>query len=54
MTMADVRDPVCGMEFPEEDAEALGASVLVRAGRKHYFCSPTCKRQFEAGQAMAP
>ena len=51
--MPDVRDPVCGMEFPEEEAEALGAEVLTVAGKRHYFCSPTCRRQFEAGQGHA-
>jgi YHS domain-containing protein len=50
----DVRDPVCGMEFPEEEAEALGASVVVRQGRKHYFCSPACAREFEAGAGKEP
>lgn len=51
--MPDVRDPVCGMEFPEEEAEALGASVVLRGGKKHYFCSPTCAREFEAGAGKA-
>jgi YHS domain-containing protein len=46
--MPDVRDPVCGMEFPEEQAEALGAFVVERQGRKHYFCSATCRDVFEA------
>jgi YHS domain-containing protein len=45
--MPDVRDPVCGMQFPEEQAEALGAFVVVRAGKKHYLCSSTCKATFE-------
>ncbi|MGH2671079.1 MAG: YHS domain-containing protein [bacterium] len=51
--MPEVRDPVCGMTFPEEEAEALGAFVLVRGGAKHYFCSSTCKEQFERRQARA-
>jgi YHS domain-containing protein len=45
--MPDVRDPVCGMTFPEEDAEALGAFVVERGSRKHYLCSAACKEQFE-------
>ncbi|HEV8360085.1 MAG TPA: hypothetical protein VGR28_06495 [Candidatus Thermoplasmatota archaeon] len=44
--MADVRDPVCGMAFPEEQAEALGAFVVERAGKKHYLCSSTCRDAF--------
>lgn len=49
--MADVRDPVCGMEFPEEGAEELGACVLVHRGRKLYFCCPTCEAEFRADPA---
>lgn len=45
--MADVRDPVCGMEFPEEEAEALGAFVHVDKGRRTYFCSRTCLEAFD-------
>jgi YHS domain-containing protein len=44
--MGEVEDPVCGMRFPEEDAEALGAFVVVRDGTKHYLCSATCRDQF--------
>lgn len=47
--MPDVLDPVCGMDLgPEKEAEALGAFVVVRGGKKHYLCSSTCKAQFEA------
>jgi YHS domain-containing protein len=51
--MPDVRDPVCGMEFPAEEAEALGAVVVERAGRKHYFCSQFCADQFTRGHDHA-
>lgn len=44
--MADVRDPVCGTEFPEEEAEALGAFVVRRGGTTHYLCSSTCRDAF--------
>jgi len=51
--MPAVRDPVCGMEFPEEQAESLGAFVVERAGEKHYFCSQTCAEQFARGAGHA-
>ncbi|MCA1814576.1 MAG: hypothetical protein LC624_11630 [Halobacteriales archaeon] len=44
--MPDARDPVCGLEFPEEQAEALGAFVVHRAGKKHYLCSKACAEEF--------
>jgi len=46
----DVRDAVCGLEFAEEQAEALGAFVVLRAGKKYYFCSTMCKDEFEKGK----
>lgn len=45
--VSDVEDAVCGMTFPEESAEELGAFKVVRAGRTHWFCSSTCKETFE-------
>ncbi len=36
-------DPVCGM-YVDEKASSLAGE---RAGRKYYFCSTTCKLQFE-------
>lgn len=44
--MPDVRDPVCGMTFPEEEAEALGAFVVERGGKRHYLCSAACRDAF--------
>ena len=37
-------DPVCGMEVPEDGAR--GTSEY--QGRKYFFCSPMCKRKFDA------
>jgi YHS domain-containing protein len=45
--MSDVTDPVCGMTFPEETAEELGAFKIVRAGKTHWLCSSTCRDAFE-------
>ena len=44
----EITDPVCGMTFPEEGAEELGALKVVHKGRTHWFCSPTCERDFKA------
>ncbi|HUR67880.1 MAG TPA: YHS domain-containing protein [Candidatus Thermoplasmatota archaeon] len=46
--MADVIDPVCKMEFPEESAEELGALRSEHKGKRYWFCSPTCQHEFEA------
>lgn len=43
----EVRDPVCGMTFPEEDAEALGAFVHQDRRGRHYFCSKTCLEEYQ-------
>jgi Cu+-exporting ATPase len=45
--MADATDPVCGMTFPEETAEEMGAFKVVHKGRTHWLCSSTCKETFE-------
>jgi Cu+-exporting ATPase len=37
------KDPVCGMQVSEE--QALGKSEY--QGRTYYFCSTTCKEQFD-------
>jgi YHS domain-containing protein len=37
------RDPVCGMEVDEKDAEA----TLQYHGKTYYFCSSRCKEQFD-------
>lgn len=49
--MADVTDPVCGMQFPEEGAEELGALHVQHQGKRVWFCCPTCKAEFEADPA---
>jgi RND family efflux transporter MFP subunit len=41
------RDPVCGMEVDEGRARAAGRTVEVD-GRTLFFCSDTCKHDFEA------
>lgn len=41
--MTSYTDPVCGMEV--DPASAAGSST--REGETIYFCSPTCKRQFD-------
>lgn len=38
------KDPVCGMEVNE--SEAAGKSEL--KGVTYYFCSPGCKKEFDA------
>jgi YHS domain-containing protein len=40
-------DPVCGMPVDETAARASGL-VTERDGRTWYFCSPECKREFDA------
>jgi len=37
-----VRDPVCGMEFPQERA----AATYEHEGVTYYFCSENCKEVF--------
>jgi len=37
-------DPVCGMEVDEDEAEARSDYQ----GRTFYFCSQSCKEQFDA------
>ena len=48
--MAITVDPVCGMEFPEEDAEEMGAFRVVRDGRVVWLDSSTCKAEYERGR----
>ena len=45
-------DPVCGMEVTPEDA----AGSCQYQGRQYYFCSETCREQFQANPAsfLAP
>jgi YHS domain-containing protein len=42
--MAQVKDPVCGMTI--DSAKAAGQST--HQGTTYYFCSPACKKQFDA------
>ena len=42
--MTQVKDPVCGMTI--ESATAAGQSSY--AGQTFYFCSDSCKAQFDA------
>lgn len=44
--MADVTDLVCGMEFPEETAEELGAVKHTHEGKLYWFCCQTCRDAF--------
>jgi YHS domain-containing protein len=37
-------DPVCGMRVEEKKAE----SQTQFAGRKYFFCSEECRKEFEA------
>ena len=37
------KDPVCGMNVDEKKA----AGMAVHNGKTYYFCSPTCKENFE-------
>lgn len=37
-------DPVCGMEVDETDVEARAELN----GKTYFFCSPACKKRFEA------
>jgi len=39
-----VHDPVCGMDIRE--ADAAGSSVV--QGKTYFFCSPRCKKRFDA------
>ena len=45
--MAKATDPVCGMQI--ETSDAAGQSEF--EGRTYYFCSSSCKEQFDANPA---
>ena len=49
-SVATTRCPVCGVEFPEEDAEEMGAFRVVRDGRVVWLDSSTCKAEYERGR----
>ena len=38
------KDPVCGMQVDEK----LSDKTADYKGQKYYFCSPSCKEQFDA------
>lgn len=38
------KDPVCGMQVDPEKA----AGKSERQGKTYYFCSPVCKKKFDA------
>jgi Cu(I)/Ag(I) efflux system membrane fusion protein len=40
------KDPVCGMDVDEDKAEAAGEASEY-GGTKYYFCSESCKREFD-------
>lgn len=42
--MANVTDPVCGMQFDSSQAEAQ----TNHNGTAYYFCSEECRKLFEA------
>lgn len=42
--MAQVKDPVCGMTIDS----ATAAATSTHNGGMVYFCSPGCKKQFDA------
>jgi len=42
--MANVTDPVCGMQFDSSQAEAQST----HDGTAYYFCSEECRKLFEA------
>lgn len=41
--MAKVKDPVCGMEIDESQAEAQ----TTYQGQAYYFCSEECRKTFQ-------
>ncbi len=42
-----VKDVVCGMEIDRQQAETKGLTSQ-QQGQTYYFCSPGCKKRFEA------
>ncbi|MBA2776783.1 MAG: YHS domain-containing protein [Chloroflexia bacterium] len=42
--MANVTDPVCGMQFDSSQAEAQ----TTHEGTAYFFCSEECRKLFEA------
>ncbi|MHB1133229.1 MAG: YHS domain-containing protein [Chloroflexota bacterium] len=41
------KDPVCGMDVNEKEAEKAGLTSQ-QQGRTYYFCSRGCKQDFES------
>lgn len=46
--MSEVMCAVCGMPFEEEGAMELGATALDVGGKKFWFCSPPCEKEFRS------
>lgn len=46
--MAQVKDPVCGMEIDSEKA----AATATHEGKTYYFCSAMCKTKFGMNPAQ--
>jgi len=46
-TVTTVKDPVCGMDI--DPRTAAGKSEYM--GKPYYFCSPGCKKTFDASPA---
>lgn len=44
--MPEVTDAVCGMTFPEETAEELGALKHMHNGKRYWFCCEKCRSAF--------
>ncbi len=44
---ATVKDPVCGMDVDPKTAPAKSEHM----GKTYYFCSPGCKKAFDANPA---
>ena len=43
-TARQVKDPVCGMIIPADEAKA----TIEHGDHRHYFCSDECRAKFEA------
>lgn len=44
--MKMVKDPVCGMEIDEKKAEFSA----LKNGKKYYFCSKNCYKEFKKSE----
>lgn len=48
MPNKSVKDPVCGMEIKAKNVEHRSQ----HNGKSYYFCSSTCKSQFESNPSQ--